>query len=436
MLGVITPVPHLEPKEFDQVFAINVTANYRLIRSLDLLLRQSEAGRAVFVSSSSARSARAFWGLYAATKAALEALIKSYAAEVANTPLKVNVFYPGAVRTAMRAKAVPGEDPETLPPPEVVAPKLVDMVAPAFTETRMLFDYRDGRAASRSRRLADPRHQHLVDAAAVDVEHLEPPRRALERLADLRQVAAPRARSRRRSRTSRPSGSARRSCRRTRRPASSRRRVAAVLAHDEGGLVALLLAGTMPVIASRMSPEVTMPSKCPYSSKTSAMCTVDERMARSTCSASERSITTGACRIMRADIERLAVGEKVDEVLEDEHADDLVGIAVLHRQPRAVRAADDPAGSPRAVVGEVDELDIAPRRHQAARRTVGEAHDARDHRAFLALEHAGALGLGDDGLDLFVGHPLLGLAGLAEQRAARAGPRHRAARPAARRPWR
>jgi len=144
VLGVITPVPHLAQKEFDQAFAVNVTANYRLIRSLDPLLRQSEAGRAVFVSSSSARSARAFWGLYAATKAALEALIKSYAAEVANSPLRVNAFYPGAVRTAMRAKAVPGEDPETLPHPEVVAPKLVDMVTPAFTDTRMYFDYATG----------------------------------------------------------------------------------------------------------------------------------------------------------------------------------------------------------------------------------------------------------------------------------------------------
>ena len=141
VLGVITPVPHLAQKEFDQAFAVNVTANYRLIRSLDPLLRQSEAGRAVFVSSSSARSARAFWGLYAATKAALEALIKSYAAEVANSPLRVNAFYPGAVRTAMRAKAVPGEDPETLPLPQVVVPKLVDMVTPAFTDTRMYFDY-------------------------------------------------------------------------------------------------------------------------------------------------------------------------------------------------------------------------------------------------------------------------------------------------------
>ena len=116
--ATLSPVAHVDPKEFDKVMALNVTANYRLIRSLDLLLRQSEAGRAVFVSSSSARSARPFWGPYAASKAALEALVKSYAAEVEGaTRIKVNVFYPGAVRTAMRAKAIPGEDPETLPQP-------------------------------------------------------------------------------------------------------------------------------------------------------------------------------------------------------------------------------------------------------------------------------------------------------------------------------
>ncbi len=104
---------HFEPKDFDKVMALNVTANYRLIRSVDLLLRQAEAGRAVFVSSSSARSARAFWGPYAASKAALEALVKSCAAETGGvTNVRANVFYPGAVRTAMRAQAVPGEDPE------------------------------------------------------------------------------------------------------------------------------------------------------------------------------------------------------------------------------------------------------------------------------------------------------------------------------------
>ncbi len=142
MLGELRPVAHVEPKEFDKLMALNVTANYRLIRSLDLLLRQAEAGRAVFVSSSSAHSARAFWGPYAASKAAVEALAKSYAAEIGGTtPVRVNVFYPGAVRTAMRAQAMPGENPDTLPRPAVLAPKLIDMIAPEFTENRMLFDW-------------------------------------------------------------------------------------------------------------------------------------------------------------------------------------------------------------------------------------------------------------------------------------------------------
>jgi len=145
VLGTLTPVPHIAPDEFDKVMALNVTANYRLLRSLDLLLRQAEAGRAVFVSSSSARTAKPYWGLYAASKAALEALVKSYAGEVANTGLKVNLFYPGAVRTAMRAKAMPGEDPDTLPRPEAVAPRLVDMISPGFAQTRMLFDFASGK---------------------------------------------------------------------------------------------------------------------------------------------------------------------------------------------------------------------------------------------------------------------------------------------------
>jgi NAD(P)-dependent dehydrogenase (short-subunit alcohol dehydrogenase family) len=142
MLSVLSPVAHVEPKDFEKLIALNVTANYRLLRSLDLLLRQSDAGRAVFISSSSARSARAFWGPYAASKAALEALVKSYAAETGGvTNVRANVFYPGAVRTAMRAKAMPGEDPETLPHPSVVAPKLIDMIDPGFNENRMLYDW-------------------------------------------------------------------------------------------------------------------------------------------------------------------------------------------------------------------------------------------------------------------------------------------------------
>ena len=144
VLGTITPLSHLDVKDFDQAFAVNVAANYRLIRSLDALLRQSDAGRAVFVSSSSSHSARPFWGLYAATKAALETMVKSYASELNITPVKANVFWPGAVRTAMRAKAMPGENPDTLPHPREVVGKLVDMVSPSWTETRMIYDYESG----------------------------------------------------------------------------------------------------------------------------------------------------------------------------------------------------------------------------------------------------------------------------------------------------
>lgn len=144
MLGTLSPLPHVAPEEFDKVMALNVTANYRLLRSFDLLLRQSAAGRAVFISSSSARSARAFWGPYAASKAALEAMVKSYAAENPSGSVKSNVFYPGAVRTAMRAKAMPGEDPETLPRPAQVVGKLIDMIEPGYDRSRMLFDYATG----------------------------------------------------------------------------------------------------------------------------------------------------------------------------------------------------------------------------------------------------------------------------------------------------
>jgi NAD(P)-dependent dehydrogenase (short-subunit alcohol dehydrogenase family) len=144
MLGTLSPVPHLKPDEFDKVMAINVTANFRLLRSLDLLLRQSDAGRAVFVSSSSARSARPFWGLYAASKAALDAMVKAYAGEMSTTNVKTNVFYPGAVRTAMRAKAMPGEDPETLPAPSEIAPRIVDLLSPSVTENGRVFDVTKG----------------------------------------------------------------------------------------------------------------------------------------------------------------------------------------------------------------------------------------------------------------------------------------------------
>ena len=144
LLGVLSPVPHIKPDEFDKVMSVNVTANFRLLRSLDLLLRQSEAGRAVFVSSSAAKSAKAFWGLYAASKAALDALVKSYAGELGETGVKANILYPGAVRTAMRAKAMPGEDPETLPSPADIAPRVADLLSPGLAENGKIYNVDTG----------------------------------------------------------------------------------------------------------------------------------------------------------------------------------------------------------------------------------------------------------------------------------------------------
>lgn len=124
MLGGLTPVAQTDPSVWDRVFALNVTANLRLIRTCDPLLRASDAGRVVFVTSGAVQSCKPFWGAYAASKAALEAMAKVYAKEVEHTPIKVSIFDPGRVRTAMRAQAYPGEDPATLPPPEEAAQKI------------------------------------------------------------------------------------------------------------------------------------------------------------------------------------------------------------------------------------------------------------------------------------------------------------------------
>src|SRR5690606_38740461 len=144
MLGTLSPLPHLAPAEFEKVLSVNVTANYRLIRPFDLPPRQAEAGRVVFVPSGAAQNARPYWRLDSASKAAPEAMGKSYAAEMASSPVRANAFNPGPVRTAMRAKAMPGEDPETLPSPAAVAPRLVDMVTSGFGDTGQLYDYPSG----------------------------------------------------------------------------------------------------------------------------------------------------------------------------------------------------------------------------------------------------------------------------------------------------
>ena len=131
MLGDLGPIPHVAPKQWDQVMALNVTANYRLIRSLDPLLRASEAGRAMFVTSGAARSPMAYWGPYATSKAALEMMVLCYAAETEKTNLRVNVINPGVVRTGMRAQAFPGEDPAQHPAPDAITGVFVELASPA-----------------------------------------------------------------------------------------------------------------------------------------------------------------------------------------------------------------------------------------------------------------------------------------------------------------
>ena len=130
-LGVLTPLTHLDPKAFQELLDINITANWRLIRSLDPLLRASDAGRAVFITSGSAGRHTPFWGGYAMSKAALESLALTYAAECEGTNIKVNLVNPGPIRTLMRMRAMPGEDPATLKKPEELAPLLVELLSPA-----------------------------------------------------------------------------------------------------------------------------------------------------------------------------------------------------------------------------------------------------------------------------------------------------------------
>jgi len=142
VLGTLTPITHLEPKHFQELLDVNITANWRLIRSLDPLLRASDAGRAVFVSSGAARKHTPFWGGYAMSKAALESLALTYAAECETTSVKVNLLNPGPLRTKMRQKAFPGEDPESLRPPEAVAPLILDLLSPASTKNGELVSFK------------------------------------------------------------------------------------------------------------------------------------------------------------------------------------------------------------------------------------------------------------------------------------------------------
>jgi NAD(P)-dependent dehydrogenase (short-subunit alcohol dehydrogenase family) len=144
ILGPLSPLGHIAAEAWDEVLAVNLTANWRLIRTLDPLLRASDAGRAIFVSSGAAVRPRAYWGPYAVSKAALEALVRTYADEVANTSVRANLVNPGPTRTRMRAQAFPGEDPATLQAPEDIAATFVRLAEPSCTDNGRLFDLRSG----------------------------------------------------------------------------------------------------------------------------------------------------------------------------------------------------------------------------------------------------------------------------------------------------
>jgi len=142
LVGSNSPLDHFQPKEWEEVMAVNVTANWQLIRHMHALLLRSDAGRAVFLTSGGAGRPRAYRGLYAASKGALEVMARTYAAETASTPIRVNLFNPGPTRTRMRAAVMPGEDPMTLPTPEAVAEHIVPLCLPSFQETGRLYDFR------------------------------------------------------------------------------------------------------------------------------------------------------------------------------------------------------------------------------------------------------------------------------------------------------
>ncbi|WP_026088268.1 SDR family NAD(P)-dependent oxidoreductase [Bartonella rattaustraliani] len=148
ILGTLSPVTHVENTVFEDIFQINLMSQWRLMKAVEALLRKSDAGRVTLLSSSVAHIARAFWGPYAASKAALEMIARCWAEELKQTPIKINCVDPGATRTAMRAQAMPGEDPQTLPSPQEVAEKIAHLSSPHLKETGKLFNVRQNRFMS------------------------------------------------------------------------------------------------------------------------------------------------------------------------------------------------------------------------------------------------------------------------------------------------
>ena len=148
VLGALTPSFQAAPRVIEETLNVNFVANYRLLRAMHPLLRASNAGRSVYITTGNAADPRAYWGPYGASKAALESYVRAYAKEIEITPMRVNLFSPGATRTAMRAKAMPGEDPETLKTPEDVAPEIVAMLQPSFEENGALVRAKEKQASA------------------------------------------------------------------------------------------------------------------------------------------------------------------------------------------------------------------------------------------------------------------------------------------------
>ena len=149
MLGGLWPVSHMDPQQWDRVVATNLTSTYRLIRSLEPLLRQGEAGRAIFLTTGRVARPRAFWGAYAATKAGMESLVRCWADEIEHTAIRAVLVDPNAMRTKMRAEAYPGEEPETLPDPSEIGPMMVELALsqPGLPDRPVVFnDWKASRA--------------------------------------------------------------------------------------------------------------------------------------------------------------------------------------------------------------------------------------------------------------------------------------------------
>jgi NAD(P)-dependent dehydrogenase (short-subunit alcohol dehydrogenase family) len=159
-LGLLTPVAHLDPPVWERALAVNATATFRLIRSVDPLLRAAPAARAVFVTTGVAARPRAFWGAYAASKAAMETLVRVYADEMETTGVRCTLLNPGPLRTRMRMQAFPGEDPADLTPPEALVPLVLDLVSPG-REPPPYASFADWRAAHGE--AADAIHRCVVE---------------------------------------------------------------------------------------------------------------------------------------------------------------------------------------------------------------------------------------------------------------------------------